>query len=239
MRIISGEFKRRRLVTPGDAETTRPIPDLVKGAVFNLLRGHCEGAVVFDGFAGTGAIGLEAVSRGAVKLVAVEKDRKIAGILRRNIEHLGVEDRVELLNADALSPVTAGRCPEGVNLVFLDPPYPMIRERAGWDRVRAQMGRLIARMADDGFLVVRTPWPHVFEEARETGGGPEVVEIDLESEDADEALDAFEASLTGAGAKTYVDAEMGVEGAVGPETHVYRNTAVHLYMRDLPGNVVS
>src|ERR1051326_7140833 len=102
MRIIAGEFRSRRLHTPPDDSITRPIPDRVKESLFGLMRGHCEGANVFDGFAGTGAIGLEAISRGAARCVFVEKDRDAAAMLRQNIDSLGAAERSELIIGDAL-----------------------------------------------------------------------------------------------------------------------------------------
>lgn len=163
MRIIGGEFRSRRLLTPRDALTTRPIPDRVKESLFGLLRGHTEGGEVFDGFAGTGAIGLEAVSRGAARCVFVEKDRDAADLLRKNIQTLGVEERCELVVGDALGPGALARCPRPAKLIFLDPPYPLIRDVTGWKRVRAQFERLIDLLADDGFAVIRTPWPFTIE----------------------------------------------------------------------------
>ena len=77
MRIIAGEFKKRKLQGPPDDTTTRPIPDMVKEALFNILRGHPEDGAVLDCFAGTGSIGLEALSRGAPRCVFVERDKKI------------------------------------------------------------------------------------------------------------------------------------------------------------------
>jgi 16S rRNA (guanine(966)-N(2))-methyltransferase RsmD len=170
MRIIGGEFRSRRLLTPRDASTTRPIPDRVKESLFSLLRGHTPDATVFDAFAGTGAIGLEAVSRGAARCVFVERDRQIAEILRGNIAALGVEDRCDVVIGDALGPGALARCPRPVNLVFMDPPYPLVRDTLGWNRVRMQMERLIEFLADDGFAVLRTPWPHVLEPEPESGG---------------------------------------------------------------------
>lgn len=167
MRIIGGEFRSRRLVTPRDALVTRPIPDRVKESVFGLLRGHTEGAAVFDGFAGTGAIGLEAISRGAARCVFVERDRRIADILRQNITNLGVEDRCDVVMGDALGPGALARCPRPANLIFLDPPYPLVQSALGWKRVRAQFERLIDLLADDGFAVLRTPWPFQVEVATE------------------------------------------------------------------------
>src|SRR6185436_5598593 len=106
---------------------------------FALLRGHCEGASVFDAFSGTGAIGLEAVSRGASRCVLVEKDRDAAAMLKANIESLGAADRCELVIGDALGAGAMARCPRPVHLAFFDPPYPLIRDPIGWKRVRAQV----------------------------------------------------------------------------------------------------
>src|ERR1700733_3582842 len=111
MRIISGRFRSRRLLSPKDAATTRPIPDRVKESLFSMLRGNCEGATVIDCFAGTGAIGLEALSLGAAKVVFVERDRKAAELLERNIDLLEVQDETEVVQADALGPAALARCP--------------------------------------------------------------------------------------------------------------------------------
>lgn len=201
MRIIGGEFRSRRLNTPPDASTTRPIPDRVRESVFNLLRGNFDGARVVDAFAGTGVFGLEAISRGAIECVFIERDRKVADILRRNVRALGVEDRSEVFEADALGAGAVARCPRPVDLVFLDPPYPLMGDPLGWSRVRAQTERFIEHLADEGFCLLRTPWPFT-----EPG------------DDAPRVSDRRDADLT-------------LQGADGPETHVYRTTAVHFYMR--------
>lgn len=160
MRIIAGRFRSRKLLSPRDAETTRPIPDRVKESVFNLLRGHFEGASVLDGFAGTGAIGLEAISRGAERVVFVERDRRAADLLQRNIETLGCEENAELLRADVLGPAALTRCPKPVDMIFLDPPYPLVLDPDGWARVSRQLSRLItANLSEKGFAILRTPWP--------------------------------------------------------------------------------
>jgi 16S rRNA (guanine(966)-N(2))-methyltransferase RsmD len=173
MRIIAGEFRSRRLFTPKDDSVTRPMPDRVKVSLFGLLRGNCEGASVFDGFAGTGAIGLEAVSRGAARCVFAEKDKHIVKILERNIEALGAGDRCEVVHGDALGPGALSRCPRPVDLVFLDPPYPLVRDAAGWGRVRTQFMRLIDLLSDGGFAVLRTPWPFTHESGSQAEVEPE------------------------------------------------------------------
>lgn len=164
MRIIAGEFRRRVLVTPRDASVTRPIPDRVKESLFALLRGHCEGANVFDGFSGTGAIGLEAVSRGAARCLLVERDRTIFPILKQNVESLGCLDRCTVLQGDALGAAALASAPRPLNLAFLDPPYPMVLEPTGFRRVMAQVSALVNILAPDGFVVLRTPWPLQHEE---------------------------------------------------------------------------
>ncbi len=161
MRIISGEFRSRKLLSPADSMTTRPIPDRVKESLFGLLRGHLDGSMVFDGFAGSGAFGLEALSRGADSCVFVEKDKAAAELLKRNIQTLGVEDRSELVVGDALGPGALARCPRPATIVFLDPPYPLVRDPVGWKRVKTQFERLIQCLGDDAFAIIRLPHPFV------------------------------------------------------------------------------
>lgn len=285
MRIIAGEFRRRQLETPPDAETTRPIPDRVKESIFQILRGHCEGASVYDGFAGTGAIGLEAVSRGAKHVVMVEKDRAVADILRRNVATLGVQDRCEVVQGDALGAGGLARVMRPLHLAFLDPPYPLVEDATGFRRVMAQMAALVAMLDDTGYAVLRTPWPlllrqpeqeapeatphvrrkkkgndrhawkHELRRSEEGRGGkahsargtPRSGELDedgdsvewLDDEDVDEIVREGESGeqaadvepAPGAPPAPPVAAVMEIPGAVGPETHVYRGMAVHLYMR--------
>ncbi len=159
MRIIGGEFRRRVLDTPPDDKVTRPIPDFVKESLFAILRGHCEDANVFDGFAGTGAIGLEAISRGAARCTFVEQDRKIVDITKRNIEKLGVGDRCDVMTGDALGAGALARAPRPLHLAFLDPPYPLVKDAVGFKRVMAQVAGLVKLLDDSGFVILRTPWP--------------------------------------------------------------------------------
>jgi len=256
MRIIAGEFRSRRLIAPRDDSTTRPIPDRVKVSLFGLLRGHCEGANVFDGFAGTGALGLEAVSRGAARCVMVERDRDAAEMLRQNIENLGAADRCELVIGDALGPGALARAPRPLTLAFLDPPYALVRDPVGWMRVKAQLERLIAMLTDDGFAVVRTPWPFRLRSAETPAPPPQAAkrkkksrergdrwsldreewerwsgrgreQADAEREEAEEREVETKAGVEPPG----IPADLSVPGAIGPETHVYHATAVHLYQK--------
>ncbi len=169
MRIISGKYRSRKLFTPRDSGTTRPIPDRVKESLFSMLRGNCEGATVLDCFAGTGAIGLEALSLGASRVVFVEKDRKAADMLERNIQLLEAGEETEVVCADALGPAALARCPKPVDLVFFDPPYPMVLDPERCGHVMRAFGRFVDFLSDDGFAILRTPWPlrhiHIVDQA--------------------------------------------------------------------------
>jgi len=236
---------------------TRPFPDMVKEAMFNLLRGHFEGESVLDCFSGTGTMGLEAASRGASHVVCVERDRKVTRVLEENIEMLGAEDEVEVVTGDALGPATIHRCPKPVHIIFFDPPYPMVQDSEDWVRVKAQFTRLISMLDDTGYAVIRTPWPAVHRkevaaivEEEENGtkkkrsrdeteiesiDGEEMIEIDLNDPQAEEMMDAFEKDLARASSKPkfeLTDIDLKMDGAIGPETHSYGQMAIHMYMRD-------
>lgn len=159
MRIIGGEHRSRKLKSPPDTATARPMPDKVKEALFTILRGHFEDAGVLDLFAGSGAIGLEAVSRGARECVFVEKERASARIIQENIAELREADRCRVIAGDALGASIVASAPRPLHLVFMDPPYALMESVAGRTRVLAQASRLVQILDDDGFLVLRTPWP--------------------------------------------------------------------------------
>ncbi|PHQ82818.1 MAG: 16S rRNA (guanine(966)-N(2))-methyltransferase RsmD [Phycisphaera sp.] len=207
MRIIGGEFRRKILFSPSEKSPTRPIPDLAKEALFNLLRGHVEGQDCYDGFAGSGSIGLEALSRGANRCVFIERDRVVHKLIAKNIELLGVEDRAELVRADALGPGALSRCPKPVHLIFFDPPYPLMINPETYPRVMNQFSRLIKNLDDTGYAVIRTPWPF-----------KQIVGTEEEEDGTMKSI--------------YEYPDMKVAGALGPETHDYGTTAMHLYMRD-------
>lgn len=203
MRIIGGEFRSRRLESPEGADVTRPLPDRVRTALFNMLTGHYEGQSFFDTFAGTGSFGLEAISRGAARCVFVERDKGALGVLARNIEALGAGDRAEVFAGDALGPAALSRCPSPVHVVMFDPPYALVEDPAQRPRVFEQFARLIERLDDTGFAILRTPWP--FTDQAERPGRPDVIDK--------------------------IPVPLGIRGARGPETHPYGSTALHWYMR--------
>lgn len=121
MRVIGGEAGGRRLAAP-KGTAVRPTPDRVREALFSILADRVPGAVVLDLYAGSGALAIEAVSRGAARAVLVERSRRVAKVAARNLDTVGVGDRARLVQADA-----AGFCaaPSGgpFDVVFCDPPY--------------------------------------------------------------------------------------------------------------------
>ena len=131
IRVVSGEFGGRKLVVP-DGLSTRPTTDKVRQAVFNSLdsAGLIDGAATADLFAGSGALGIEALSRGAESCVFVERDRAALQALRANIEALGLKQRTTVVTSDVPAWVPALR---GIDLALIDPPY----EFDGWDRLLA------------------------------------------------------------------------------------------------------
>ncbi len=122
LRIIGGEF-RRRLLPVLDSPGLRPTPDRVRETLFNWLALDTPGACVLDLFAGTGALGLEALSRGAASATFVERDPRVAEALGANLEALGATLRGRVQVADALAFLTAPPPASPFTLAFLDPPF--------------------------------------------------------------------------------------------------------------------
>lgn len=124
MRVIGGTLKGRRLASFRGLGV-RPTPDPVREALFNILQGEpAAGGRVLDLFAGTGALGIEALSRGAAKAVFVDSSRASVSIIRKNIEICGLAARSRVINRDALAALrglaASGEC---FDLIFMDPPY--------------------------------------------------------------------------------------------------------------------
>lgn len=138
LRVHGGEEGGRRLKAP---KGIRPTQGLVKEALFNMLSASVQGALVLDLFAGSGALGIEALSRGAARATFVERDAGAAAILRQNLESLGYLERARSIRADAVRWL-AGEPAEvrEATLVFLDPPYA----DASLDQVLASLDGQVA-----------------------------------------------------------------------------------------------
>lgn len=135
--------------------------DRVREALFSTLGDQVEGARVLDLFAGTGSLGLEALSRGAKEARFVERDRRALERLADNVQTLGLRDRVRTTRGDALnsSNWSLGEAGSEVrpDLVFMDPPYPLIRTRKGRASLLAALDRLLnGATAPDATLVLHT-----------------------------------------------------------------------------------
>jgi 16S rRNA (guanine966-N2)-methyltransferase len=145
VRIIAGEFRRRRLLTsPG--LTTRPITDRAKEILFERIQDLIVDKRIADIFAGTGSLGLEALSRGAHSVVFLESDKRAFELLEQNVAALGVEDRALCWRTDALN---SSFHPKGVEdflpfeVIFFDPPYRMAEKL----RPESPMCKALVRLA--------------------------------------------------------------------------------------------
>jgi 16S rRNA (guanine966-N2)-methyltransferase len=149
LRVIGGQARGRRLVAPRGRDV-RPTSDRVREALFSILAERLPGAVVLDLYAGSGALAIEALSRGAARAVLVERDRRAARTAATNLERAGVTARARLVQADAARYV-AEPSDGPFDLVFCDPPYTL--PLAG---IHAQLTRLHAAggLAPDALVVV-------------------------------------------------------------------------------------
>lgn len=121
MRVISGVARGTKLYTL-EGEQTRPTLDRVKESVFNIIQNEIRDAVVLDLFSGSGAISIEAASRGAKKVVACDKSKKAIDIINKNIEKTHLEDKIDVYNLDYKECLNRIKNMK-FDLIYLDPPY--------------------------------------------------------------------------------------------------------------------
>ncbi len=120
MRVITGTARGRKLKDPPGLDT-RPTTDKVKESIFNIVQFDIEGRKVLDLFAGTGQLGIEALSRGAEKCVFVDQSREAVKVIQENVKTTGFESRSRVVTGDSISFLSS--CREKFGLAFLDPPY--------------------------------------------------------------------------------------------------------------------
>jgi 16S rRNA (guanine(966)-N(2))-methyltransferase RsmD len=138
MRVIAGELKGRPLLAPRGWKV-RPTSDRVREAIFSALGEAVEGARVLDLYCGTGALAIEALSRGAARATFVERDRRVVGTIAENLARTGLAgERAQVVRADAAEWLT-GHSGGPFGLVFIDPPYADVD----------LLGRLLAILGDD------------------------------------------------------------------------------------------
>ena len=121
MRIVAGKAKGTKLYTL-EGENTRPTLDRVKESLFNIIQNEIQDSIFLDLFSGSGAIGLEAVSRGAKKAILCDKSKDACMIIKKNIDKTHAVENVELYQADFKEALT-NRIHEKLDIIFLDPPY--------------------------------------------------------------------------------------------------------------------
>ncbi len=147
VRVIAGTLRGRRLMGPPRGAETRPTADRVREAVFSVVGATVEGARVLDLFAGTGAMGIEALSRGAAHAVFIESDRGLCETIQTNLENLEITERARVLRRDVRRAIKTA--PGPFDLVFIDPPYGHLLEREA-------LGGLVAHgmLAPDALVLV-------------------------------------------------------------------------------------
>jgi 16S rRNA (guanine966-N2)-methyltransferase len=133
MRVIAGRYKGRRLGTPSWTGL-RPTSDKLRETLFNILAAEIAGARVLDGFAGTGAIGIEALSRGAAHVTFVERDGQAAALIARNLERCGIADGYAIIRATFAAAVAGHLRNQSFDLIVLDPPYEVADPAAEIER---------------------------------------------------------------------------------------------------------
>jgi len=163
MRIISGTSKGRKLITP-KRYSLRPTCDRVKESLFNILGSEVEGKVVLDLFAGTGNLGIEALSRGAERVIFVEKGRQALQIIQTNLNQFGLADRSEILPKDVNRAIgilkQRGEC---FDLILMDPPY----EKGLIQRTLMKLNTHPIYHGDSILVIEhnrREPLPHILDE---------------------------------------------------------------------------
>lgn len=147
VRIISGDFGGRKILAP-DGITTHPMGERIRNALFNIIGDEIEGARVLDAFAGTGAIGLEAISRGASEVIFVERDRTAVQSLRKNIETLGLNNKTTVAAGDIKNWHVAHEN-ELFDIIFCDPPFG--------DQQLSTVSLLFRHLKPDALMVLSQP----------------------------------------------------------------------------------
>jgi len=129
IRVISGIYKGKRL-NKVKSSLVRPIPDKLKESLFNIIHQDVKGSVFLDGFAGTGSVGIEALSRGAEKVVFIDEYYPAIKVIKTNLKKCGVEDKFQILHREFnRGIIQLAKEKMKFDMIFLDPPYKLLDER--------------------------------------------------------------------------------------------------------------
>lgn len=148
MRVITGIARGRRLETLSGEDVTRPTTESIKEALFSMIQFEIEDKKVLDLFAGSGQLGIEALSRGARECTFVENNRQALKIVQNNLEHCRLDDKAKVVFSDASSFLMRKN---NFDIAFLDPPYKK-------GLVQSSLPKLIPMMSDDGIIVCETSY---------------------------------------------------------------------------------
>lgn len=159
MRVITGSARGRTLITLEGGDVVRPTTDRVKEAMFSILQFELEGRRVLDLFAGSGQLGIEALSRGAEKCTFIDSDMKAVEVVQKNLEHTRLKEKSIVLKADSLSYIRTTS--DVYDIVIIDPPY-------GTGQLQKALAMLDGRVAAGGVVVCEMPYG---EELPEAAGG--------------------------------------------------------------------
>ena len=148
MRVIAGQARSIPLLSP-EGEGTRPTTDRIKETLFNIIRDYVYDCSFLDLFAGSGQIGIEAISRGAGHAIFVEKDRRIAELIKKNLEKTRFTGQGRVLRADVISAMPQLKSEGPFDIIYMDPPYA--------SGIEEQVIRGIEEyglLADDGMIII-------------------------------------------------------------------------------------
>ena len=151
MRVIAGTLKGRRLEAP-TWEGLRPTSDKLRETLFNILAARIVGARVLDGYAGTGAVGIEALSRGAASALFVEENSGAASVIERNLTRTKLEGRVR--KQDVFAFLKSTQTPEPFRIIFADPPYEKTKSGGEFTRLLLESTELAGMLDGSGFFVL-------------------------------------------------------------------------------------
>ena len=163
MRVIAGTAKRIQLKTIEGLDT-RPTTDRIKETLFNMISEYLADSCFLDLFSGSGAIGIEALSRGAAKAVFVEQSRQAMNCIRDNLRATRLEDRAVVYEMDVLSALVHMEQKEKFHYIFMDPPYDQLLEKRVLEYLSTSN-----LLADDGLIIVEASMETVFFYAKGLG----------------------------------------------------------------------
>lgn len=163
MRVIAGSAKRLQLKTI-EGMNTRPTTDRIKETLFNMISGYLADSNFLDLFSGSGAIGIEALSRGAAHAVFVEQSKKAMNCIRENLQYTKLYDRAELYETDVINALSRLEQKETFDYIFMDPPYNQLLEKKVLEFLSTSQ-----LLSEDGIIIVEASLETDFSYVEELG----------------------------------------------------------------------